>query len=64
MAGLGIHRLDQQWKAIGQQHEGIIVSPRILDLGELLRRAIWRLDPYTPAPQHDTLLWLSPSPSP
>jgi len=30
--------LDQEWKSAGLHHAGIIVSPRINDVGELLRR--------------------------
>jgi hypothetical protein len=51
--------LDAAWKAAGRQHAGIIVSPRIGDLGELLRRVIGHLDHYTRAQQHDTVLWLA-----
>lgn len=52
-------RLDAAWKATGQQHAGIIVSPYVSDLGELLRRVIGHLDRYTPTQQHDVVLWLS-----
>jgi hypothetical protein len=54
--------LDVEWKAAGQQHAGIILSPRVRDPGELLRRVLWHLDQYTPAQQWDTLLWLGPGP--
>jgi hypothetical protein len=49
-------RLDAEWKARGQQHAGIILSPWIGDVGELLRCVSWHLDHYTPGQQHDTLL--------
>jgi hypothetical protein len=57
-------RLDAEWKAAGRRHAGIIVSPYIRDVGELLRRVVWHLDHYTPAEQDDTLLWLAPVPQP
>jgi len=56
--------LDADWKAHGQQHAGIIISPWVRDPGELLRRVMWHLDQYAPEQQHDTLLWLSASPQP
>jgi Domain of unknown function (DUF5615) len=55
-------RLDRVWKAAGRPHAGIIVSPQIDDLGELLRRLMWHLDTYAPVGQYDTLLWLGPAP--
>jgi hypothetical protein len=55
-------RLDRVWKAADRRHAGIIVSPQIEDLGELLRRVTWHLDTYAPEDQHDTLLWLGPVP--
>ena len=77
MAGLGVRlytdemidyvdflRLDTVWKVAGREQAGIIVSHEIRDFGDLLRRVIWHLDQYTPAQQHDTLLWLGPGPRP
>jgi len=53
-------RLDRRWKAAGQQHAGIVVSPKIEDVGELLRRVMRHLDIVSPDQQGDTLLWLLP----
>ncbi len=50
--------LDSRWKDAGLEHQGIIISPRLLDLGELLRRVIWHLDHVAPVDQHNTVLWL------
>ncbi len=50
--------LDQEWKAVGLEHTGIVVSPKINDLGELLRRVTHHLDTTRPDTQRDTLLWL------
>ena len=52
--------LDVAWKANNQQHAGIIASPKIADLGELLRRVVNHLDTTDPEVQRDTLLWLAP----
>ncbi len=54
--------LDRSWKTAQRAHAGIIVSPQIEDLGELLRRVVWHLDNYPPSAQYDTLLWLNPVP--
>ena len=51
-------RLDSLWKAAGKRHHGIVVSPRIDDLGDLLRRVKWHLDTISPANQDNILLWL------
>jgi hypothetical protein len=56
-------RLDAQWKRVGQQHGGIIISVAVRDVGELLRRVERHLDICPPSVQHDTLLWLDPSPT-
>jgi hypothetical protein len=56
-------RLDIDWKRAGRQHAGIIVSARVDDFGELLRRAERHLNTYPPDVQHDTLLWLDPGPT-
>ncbi len=52
-------QLDHDWKAAGRSHAGIIVAPRIDDLGELLRRVVRHLDIVSPELQRDTLLWLT-----
>ena len=51
-------RLDREWKAAGRQHAGILVSPKINDLGELLRRVTHHLDTISPDTQWDIVLWL------
>ena len=53
--------LDQQWRARQQPHGGIVVSPRIADLGLLLRCVARHLDTYSPAAQRNLLLWLDTS---
>ena len=50
--------LDVTWKASGQEHAGIIASPKIADVGELLRRVMRYLDTTEPETQWNTLLWL------
>jgi len=55
-------RLDSLWQTAGQRHHGIVVSPRIDDLGELLRRVKQHLDTVSPAQQDNVLLWLRPVP--
>jgi hypothetical protein len=52
--------LDADWKDAGREHAGIIVSPYVADIGELLRRVIWHLDHYTRDQQHALVLWLNP----
>ena len=49
-------QMDSLWKAAGKRHYGIVVSPRIDDLGELLRRVKGHLDTVTPAQQENVLL--------
>lgn len=51
--------LDASWKASGREHAGIIVSPSVSDVGELLRRVVWHLDHHEVDQQHNLLLWLS-----
>ena len=55
-------RLEQQLKAEGRGHAGIIVSPRIDDPGTLLRCVQRHLDTVEPGIQDNTLLWLDTSP--
>jgi hypothetical protein len=57
-------QLDNEWKAAARRHSGIIVSARIQDIGELLRRVVWHLDWYHPVQQEDVLVWLGPAPRP
>lgn len=52
------YRLDHQWKTAGRRHYGIIVSPEVIDVGELVRRVKRHLDHVTSTEQADTLLWL------
>ena len=57
-------RLDAEWKAAGRKHAGIILIARtVSDFGELLRRVERHLNTYPPEVQHDTVLWLDPSPT-
>ena len=53
--------LDQQMKDQRQRHAGIVVSPRIDDLGMLIRCVQRHLDTVEPGVQHDTLIWLDTS---
>lgn len=55
-------RLDQERRAAQQPHAGIIASPRIADLGHLLRCVARHLDTYPPDVQTRLLLWLDTSP--
>ncbi|HLH22140.1 MAG TPA: DUF5615 family PIN-like protein [Chloroflexota bacterium] len=50
--------LDADWKAAGREHAGIIVSPSVREVGELLRRVIWHLDHHQVEQQRNLLLWL------
>jgi hypothetical protein len=54
--------LDQQWRTDQRAHAGIIVSPRIADLGHLLQCVARHLDTYPPDVQNNLLLWLDTSP--
>jgi len=56
-------RLDAEWKRVGREHAGIIVTERVRTLGELLRRVERHLNTYLPDVQHNLLLWLDPSPA-
>src|ERR671932_444306 len=47
-----------KWDNEGRRHAGIIVSPQIIDLGELLRRVMAHLDTVDPAQQDNIVLWL------
>ena len=51
------HR-DHASKSAAPDHAGIIVSPEIDDLGELLRRVERHLNTYPPAVQNNLVLWL------
>jgi len=50
--------LEHDWKAAGRTHAGIILSPEIGELGELIRRVRSHLDRVEQSQQADTLLWL------
>ena len=52
------YRIEAEWKAAGQRHAGIILSPQIQDVGALLRYVMRHLDSVEPNVQTDTLLWL------
>jgi hypothetical protein len=56
--GTDYEQLDRRWKIRGWSHGGIIVSPQILDLAELVRRVQLHLDTISPDAQRDTLLEL------
>jgi hypothetical protein len=53
--------LDIQWKEAGRTHAGIIVSPVIGSISDLVRRVQRHLTTVTPERQHNTLLWLTAS---
>jgi len=50
--------LDAIWKQSGRRHAGIIASPEIRHLSELIRRVEYHLRSIKPEQQDDTLLWL------
>lgn len=54
--------LDIAWKHAGRRHAGIIVSPEIRSLTELIQRVEHHLLTITPEQQDDTLLWLIAAP--
>jgi hypothetical protein len=56
-------RLDVEWKLAGRVHAGIIMPAQVEDIGELLRRVERHLNTHPPEIQHDTLLWLDPTPT-
>jgi hypothetical protein len=51
-------QLDGEWKVLGQEHAGIIVSSEIVNFSLLLARVRRHLDLIAPEVQHNTLLWL------
>jgi len=57
-------RLDREWKAASRRHAGIIIVPRPLPLGRLVRSVARHLDAVSPDAQDDVLLWLDVSPIP
>ena len=56
-------RLDAEWKRAGRDHVGLIVTTDLGEFGELLRCVERHLDTYPSSVQHDTLIWLDPSPT-
>ena len=50
--------LDIQWKAENKVHRGIIVSKRIENIGELIRRLKRHIDTVPTEIQNNLLLWL------
>jgi Domain of unknown function (DUF5615) len=52
-------RLDRRWKALGLIHGGIIVSPQIRNLTELIRRVQLHLDTVPTSHQWNALLELA-----
>ena len=54
--------LDIVWKQAGRRHAGIVVSPEIRNLTELIQRVEHHLSTVSPDQQDDTLLWLSARP--
>lgn len=55
-------RLELVWKSANRRHAGIILSPGVDDVGDLLRRTRSHLDLIPPEVQHNTLLWLAAPP--
>jgi uncharacterized protein DUF5615 len=53
--------LDRRYKADGREHAGILLSPWIDDLGEIIRCVQRHLDEVRPETQWNTLLWLDSS---
>lgn len=53
--------LDIEWKQAGRRHAGIVVSPEIRSLTELIQRVEHHLATVSKDQQDDTLLWLSPT---
>lgn len=51
-------QLDNEWKVLGKDHAGIIVSSEIVNFSVLLARVCRHLDLIAPETQHNTLLWL------
>src|SRR5262245_29258205 len=51
-------QLDSEWKSLGKEHAGIIVSSEIVNFSLLLARVRRHLDLIAPEVQHNTLLWL------
>jgi hypothetical protein len=51
-------RLDGLWKLQSQSHAGIILAEHQWSFGDLLRRAIRRLDTVAPEEQHDIARYL------
>lgn len=50
-------RIDQQYRADGKEHYGIIVSDQV-SLDELLRRILKCLNQYTAENAYNQLIWL------
>jgi hypothetical protein len=56
--------LAKRWRAAGRHHAGIILSPEVGAVGELVRRVSNHLDRIEPRQQVNTLLWLQSFPAP
>jgi hypothetical protein len=51
-------RLDNEWRAAGRTHCGIVLSSAERSLSELIRRVQRHLDMRTTIEQHNAVLWL------
>lgn len=51
--------LERRWRLENREHFGIVLIPRRMALGELIRRVALHLDTYTPEQHYNTVLFLT-----